>query len=1070
MNKMLLEITSLFLIQILLFGNAALAMDDLVCLDDFKSSLSEEYNLSPRLYIDSSIINYMFVRGLPKTVRVDAVQDDLKQKQSLLKRATEYALRKKQEKQGKGIIKQNIVYLLLKRRVDRLEKRSKPFKIKAKQRKKFIKDVKRLNSLLKTKKKLMPAEMAKTYKKQISHLDDAIEAVETYGDWEDLIAIGTKLNKDLSKRGALAKELASLHGGRKPKKFFRKRKSQKKQNQKSGEVISRLQEEIINPVDVEPIETISEVQFVQTNVDEQNISKFEKSPGANRVTLSVRQPVLGIAIEKLIVTFNLGQKDLPHKTALKFQNQIEVLQNSIESMQSGQFPALKQKLRAVESSLLLSIEQHRNDKAAALEEKRIAEKKENNNKQKKHKKQIKKHVKIKKQTKEEDSFSKAVTLSDPQRIKLRSADEVISELQGQKNLLKQIIEAELGHSWELRSFNVRREIQGLIIQVNYSEALGEIEVGSDIVMELKGEYYDLKCDQILNAGSKLILKPANKGRVFLKDFPLDAKDGKFFYIPSTYSKDIQKKVLKEIAMLVRGKDQSTGIKVLDYLLRIKSVPQDIENSQEMKESLFYTEGLDMFQKAAVNLIVKTKFGLILGPFGTGKTSVLLSGAKNIILKNKKAVFIVAPQHKIADDITRKAGECNIPVLRCGNNSNKFDPEIRDKYGRNTPAAQKKFIRRYNELNTGEEDNGCLLVGTDLGASFDWLVQELRNPKSAAFLKDVTLIVDEAALINYPELITAVYMLRPDSLILVGDHVQFSPYKLVSKISKQAMDILEEKISYKVIWRYHNSSFKELIAMPFNKVNLLINYRNPWISVDFLQKWYRGILKLQSISKKRSDIIDSDTFVIEDTSSWDKQFPEEFYPGTHSYCNKTEALWILKRIKYFLAKGYPADDIAIITYYDGQIRLISDFIDADGDISSADAQVLKQNVFTPIRFQGAEKKIILSSLVRSANYNTNNNKNHNGNKSNQLLTAEPEFAKAEALLVLLSRHTGKLSLIGNSATLDILTKYRYKRMNYFYSSLFSYKYKIKAYLDAKDVELAKKAEEDIRDYDFIRSAI
>ncbi len=1079
MNRMLLKVTSFFLIQLLLIGSIAIAEDAAISLDKNISSKAEEHNLSPRIHINTAILNNMFIEGLPEESRPNEVKDGIQQKESLLERATEYALRKKRESQGKGILGQNIVYLLLKKRVDRLEKRSKLYRVKAKQRKKVLRNIKRLKTLLRSRTKWIKDDLAKQYEKRINNLEKLLDAVQTHGDWDDLIALGTKLNKDLLKHGVLANELNSLYGGSKLKKSALRKKKKSKKAKGSRKKFKKVQadrreeglpqetqDKIVDAAGAERIGPVTEDRSVQERAQDQKTTGTKE---LNQPVDSLRKPVLERAIEKLIIAYNLAQKELPYKTALNFQEQIEQLQRRIDSMQKGQFPALKQKLRAVESSLLQAVEQQKNTKAAALQGQKAVKKTKNGN-PKNHNKGIKAPVKARKQAKEKDPFAQAVTLYDPVKVKLRSIDDVTAELRGQTVLLKQIIEAQLQHTMKLRCYNPIRRTEGLVVQVNYSEVLEKVEAGSDIVMELTGEYYELKCAQILNAGSELLLKPADKDGVFPRDFPIDIRRAKFFYMPDTHSEELQQKVLDEIAMKISGKDQSTGIKVLDYLLRIRTAAQDIENIEELKESIAYTNGLDMFQKAAVNLIVKTKFGLILGPFGTGKTRVLLAGAKNLVLKSKKPVFIIAPQHKIADDITLKAVKCNIPVLRCGNNTIKFSPAVRDKYSRHSKAAQKEFISRYEKLNADDDDNGCLFVGTDLGSSFDWLVRELRNPDSAAFLKDVTLIVDEAALINYPELITAIYMLRPDALILVGDHVQFSPYKLVSKLSRKVMRLFRRKIPQKAIWRYHASSFKELIAMPFNKVKLLMNYRNPWISVDLLQKWYKGILTLQSISKERGDLVDEDTFVIEDTSTWEKQSPEEFYSGTNSYCNKTEALWILKRIKHFLDIGYSADDIAIITYYDGQIRLISELIDADGDILSADAQILKGNIFTPIRFQGAEKEIILSSLVRSKKLSNNSDENHNRKTINPLFASEPEFAKAEALLVLLSRHKGKLSLIGNRDTLDALTRQRYERINYLYSSLFSYKDRIKAYLDAQDVELTEITEANIRNYDFVQSGI
>ncbi|MFH1061386.1 MAG: AAA domain-containing protein [Candidatus Omnitrophota bacterium] len=1074
MNKLLFKTTIFVLIQLLVLGNIVIKTDSL-CLAADRFFLAEEHNLSPRINIDNVILNNMFINGFPVLEPANYQQDYIAQDSNLMNRITNYALRKKKENEGKGIFRQNPVYLMLKSRIDRIEKRGTPYNVKAKQRKELLKDVNRLKKLFGERIKWIKPGLAKEYDTQINELERLLDAVQTQGDWDDLVALGIKLNKALLKHGRLAKELAVFSGTRKKKKLpnsVEKKEKPKKpittaiQNQ--SEPAKEIQEESLP----DPEQLKDELAAAELEIPEPDVLKKYLELNAGQLpkfilaTGSRRKHVLEKAFEKLNEVYNLAYQDLPYEIAFAFQEKIDQLKQRIDAVQKGEFPALKQDLRALETDLVQAIADNNQAKAAAalrqIENIGIANPQNQDNQTP--------HVpKVKKPTEQVDSFAQAVTLYDPDKVKLRSLKDVINELQGQINLLDQIINAEMLNSMELPVYNARREADGLVIQINFSEALEKIEVGSDIIMDLRGKIYLFKCDKLLNSGGNLLLKPANKKGVFPDNFPQDISGGKFVYMPSTHSEDMQKKTLEAITNKIGGQNQSTGIKVLDYFLRIKSAARDIEEIDELKEAIAYTDGLDMFQKAAVNMIVKTKFGLILGPFGTGKTSVLLAGAKNIIFKNKKPVFIIAPQHKIADDITLKAGDCQIPVLRCGNNLSKFNPAVLNKYSRHSETGQIEFMRRYKQLNTSNEDNGCLFVGTDMGASFDWLINQLRDPESAAFLKDVTLIVDEAALINYPELITAIYMLRPDALILVGDHVQFSPYKLAARFSSRIMSSFRRNISKKAIYRYHISSFKELISMRFNKVNLLINYRNPWINVDLLQEWYKGVLNLQSISKQRGELIEEDTFVIEDTSTWEKQsFAEKYHYG-NSFCNKTEALWILKRIKYFLAKGNIADDITIITYYNGQIRLISDLIDADGDISKADSLILKRNIFTPISFQGGENKILLASLVRSEADTTGMGASST-KKSNPVFLSEPEFAKAEALLVLLSRHKGKLGVIGNRDTLDALTKHRYQRINYLYSCLFKHKDKIKACLNIQNIELTSNRAADISRHDFIQSAI
>ncbi|MCK4995059.1 MAG: hypothetical protein KAJ14_15100 [Candidatus Omnitrophica bacterium] len=129
-----------------MFGNIAVAADGFISQDKNISFKTQLYNLSPRVHIDSSILTAIFVKGLPKSVLSDDTQDDLNRKPGLLERVTKYALRKKRE--DKGFLSQNIGYLLFKRRVDRIENRGKDYKVKDKQRKKFLQDINRLRQLL----------------------------------------------------------------------------------------------------------------------------------------------------------------------------------------------------------------------------------------------------------------------------------------------------------------------------------------------------------------------------------------------------------------------------------------------------------------------------------------------------------------------------------------------------------------------------------------------------------------------------------------------------------------------------------------------------------------------------------------------------------------------------------------------------------------------------------------------------------------------------------------------------------------------------------------------------------
>jgi superfamily I DNA and/or RNA helicase len=118
------------------------------------------------------------------------------------------------------------------------------------------------------------------------------------------------------------------------------------------------------------------------------------------------------------------------------------------------------------------------------------------------------------------------------------------------------------------------------------------------------------------------------------------------------------------------------------------------------------------------------------------------------------------------------------------------------------------------------------------------------------------------------------------------------------------------------------------------------------------------------------------------------YDEQMEPDGESRRNPLEARLVQKRIERLLALGVQPADIAVITPYAAQARLLREMITAEGlEIDTVDG------------FQGREKEVIVISLVRS-------------NPAGEV----GFLSDVRRMNVALTRARRKLIVIGDSATL------------------------------------------------------
>jgi len=627
--------------------------------------------------------------------------------------------------------------------------------------------------------------------------------------------------------------------------------------------------------------------------------------------------------------------------------------------------------------------------------------------------------------------------SMPLRKKL---EPLIQAIDDQTELLSAIIDIKKEDVRHVRVSRVARHRNNLVIDTYDEKIINQVREGDmQVIMQLNND----------NGNDRWIgLKVRRIGHQSISFYvphglPQDILNAKFWVQANTYSLERQRDIFQMIASKLR-ENGTTGIDVLDYILRIKKPDEDFTD-EDIK---YMHEGLDEYQSAAVNLILNTRFGLIHGPFGAGKTMTENVAIEELVLDQKMPVLVVAQQHNNADDITLKAGKNNkTPVLRFGTDEEKFNEKVRENFSRHDPQAQKTFKKRFESLNSNEGDAGCLMTATLMGGSFDRELAKILSFKEEHSMDKLTMIIDEAAIINYPELITAIFLLKPYKLILIGDHRQFAPYPLSGSLSdREKNKLIEKNVKESSIRRYQTSIFSKLIQLPFNTVVLKCIYRCHQAVVELVQGmgFYPNV-ELESQSEIVGEVQEDDTLVTIDTSKLEGEWSENAMSissmDARFIYNQKEAelavQWAVKFLKGETASGVKvkADEIMFITPHTGQVECIKTEI-RRSDLYEFQKHRLIERIFTSRQALGLEADVVIVSMVRSRPDIVYNNGVRKIQKRRHILFEEkPIIADKRLQNVSFTRSGGKKKtvIIGHEPTLTAIGDVGYWKLFNFVSS-------------------------------------
>lgn len=436
--------------------------------------------------------------------------------------------------------------------------------------------------------------------------------------------------------------------------------------------------------------------------------------------------------------------------------------------------------------------------------------------------------------------------------------------------------------------------------------------------------------------------------------------------------------------------------------------------------------LDPSQEEAVSFALSAPdMALIHGPPGTGKTTALVELIRRAVRRGEK-VLACAPSHMAVDNLFERLLAAGERAVRLGHPARVL-PDLqahtldllveshenvrlarelaRDARMLKRQAA--KFTRARPEPGARQEmrqesremladarrleaqaiesilDSADILCATTTGLDSQVLGQRRFD----------LAVIDEACQSTEPG--CWIPLLRCQRVVLAGDHCQLPPTVLDPEAAEQGLGI---------------SLFERLVVLHGPAVTRRLNmqYRMHEAIMEFSSlEFYDAELEahpsvrrhlLRDLPGVQSNALTETPATFIDTAG--AGYDEELEPGGGSRCNPQEAEVAVHRVQELLEAGMAARDIAVITPYSAQARLLRQELPAaDLEIDSVDG------------FQGREKEAVVISLVRS------NTRGEIGFLSD-----------VRRMNVALTRARRKLIVMGDSATLSA---------NPFYQRLFQH---------------------------------
>jgi ATP-dependent RNA/DNA helicase IGHMBP2 len=501
--------------------------------------------------------------------------------------------------------------------------------------------------------------------------------------------------------------------------------------------------------------------------------------------------------------------------------------------------------------------------------------------------------------------------------------------------------------------------------------------------------------------------------------------------------------------LFRNVNASNYLKMTDALTRVSEAKdtrlahfRDIsfkerklqDEFHEYGDIQFFNRALNSSQRIAVQKSLRAKdIALIHGPPGTGKTTVLVEIVRQTLLEKKK-IFVTAPSNVACDNLLERLVALNIQAIRLGHparivdklRAHTFDFKLgshplaeavsdmeRDldqlfkrlkRYGEKRYPGREKIRETRDEISHLKDQKRVLkkeivdrirtetevFVGTPMSTT---------SREARGLLFDL-LVFDEATQATEP--MTWIPLSCTKKVVMAGDHFQLLPTVRSREAELGGLAVTLFERLYKVL----DKKYKHLIEEQYRMHEKIMGFSSHFFYKNKLVADASVKHHLLSDLKGVKKLEETDTpFLFLDTAG--KGFEEKLEEGSQSRYNPEEAELILAELGKMLEFGVLPSEIAVISPYSAQVRLLtSRSPDPKIEIGSVDG------------FQGREKELVFVSLVRS---NTEGDLGF--------------LADTRRMNVAMTRARRKLVVIGDGSTLTTIQ---------FYKKLIDYAEEISAY--------------------------
>ena len=457
---------------------------------------------------------------------------------------------------------------------------------------------------------------------------------------------------------------------------------------------------------------------------------------------------------------------------------------------------------------------------------------------------------------------------------------------------------------------------------------------------------------------------------------------------------------------------------------------------EFKDLQFDTK-LNESQVAAIQFALSANdVAVIHGPPGTGKTTTVVELIVQAIARGDK-VLACAPSNTAVDNLVMKLNQRKAKPVRIGHPARVApqlqsrtldslaadDPNMRIAKEMMQEAAE--LFRKIDRFSRAKPQPGAR---RELRAEAKRLIGDSRLMEKQAIehvldrasvicatttLDDGILgdrwfdllVIDEACQSTEPP--CWIPICRSEKVVFAGDHCQLPPTVLSQKAARLG---------------FEKSLMERLVDLYGDQVSRMLNvqYRMHDAIKEFSSKvFYDGLLisdksvaahlLVDKYSDSRIETL-SEPVAFVDTAG--ANWTEELEPDGESRRNPKEAKFVLEQVKLLSNASVPLSDIAVITPYAAQVRLIRNIAN---ELFGSENEL---EIDTVDGFQGREKEVAFISLVRS------NEKCEIG-----------FLADTRRMNVALTRARRRLMIVGDSATIG--SNDFYGRMLEYFDSIDAY---------------------------------